>query len=117
MTGAITQQIDATKILVAAFFPFFAGLGFYLGREDTRGLSDGRRLPAPGSDQGPGRAEPRVCGRDGRAAPLGQTRARPEPMLRDVPQVSVVAAPLGRALAAAEARRGSGTRTALSLAS
>jgi photosynthetic reaction center H subunit len=36
MPGAITQQIDVAQLMVAAFFVFFAGLVFYLRREDKR---------------------------------------------------------------------------------
>ncbi len=36
MSGAITLHLDAVQILVAAFFLFFAGLVFYLRREDKR---------------------------------------------------------------------------------
>ncbi len=34
--GALTSQLDATQILVALFFLFFAGLIYYLRREDKR---------------------------------------------------------------------------------
>lgn len=36
MPGAITQHLDAVQLITAAFFVFFAGLIYYLRREDKR---------------------------------------------------------------------------------
>ncbi len=36
MPGALTGHLDAVQIIVAAFFTFFAGLIYYLRREDKR---------------------------------------------------------------------------------
>lgn len=36
LPGALTSHLDATQILVALFFLFFAGLVYYLRREDKR---------------------------------------------------------------------------------
>ena len=34
--GDITARIDVAQVVLAAFWVFFAGLGYYLHREDKR---------------------------------------------------------------------------------
>lgn len=50
LAGAITSQIDVTQLVTALFFLFFAGLVFYLRREDKR---EGYPLEDPGPGKQP----------------------------------------------------------------
>ena len=53
-TGALTGYVDVAQVVLYAFFLFFAGLVFWLRREDRR---EGYPLESP---QGPREGFPRV---------------------------------------------------------
>ncbi len=87
MTGAITSYIDIAQVVLYAFWIFFAGLIFYLRREDKREgyplETDRPRVRAVGFPSPP---DPKVF-----QLPHGGTRLAP----RDEPPTEVKAEPVG----------------------
>jgi photosynthetic reaction center H subunit len=99
-TGAITSYIDVAQIVLYAFWIFFAGLIYYLHREDKR---EGYPLESDRSDRSGGRVKvqgwPRVPKpktfhlRDGRVVMAPNFRGSNQP-LGGTPSVNHLGAPL-----------------------